>query len=196
MGGPDYARLTYLGILIAVILGSMLMTRRGELGKIVKQAGVWLFIFVTVIAAIGMWQDIHKTQTLGATLGAERVEGDKIIIPKQADGHYHLSLQVNDQTLVFLVDTGASQIVLSQQDATELGFKSAELNFWMQAQTANGTVRMAPVRLDTVTVGDVSARNIQAVVNGGELRQSLLGMSYLNLFSSIEIKQDRMILTR
>jgi aspartyl protease family protein len=66
----------------------------------------------------------------------------------------------------------------------------------MQAQTANGTVRMAPVRLDTVTVGDVSARNIQAVVNGGELRQSLLGMRYLNLFSSIEIKQDRMILTR
>jgi aspartyl protease family protein len=66
----------------------------------------------------------------------------------------------------------------------------------MQAQTANGIVRMAPVRLDTVTVGDVSARNIQAVVNGGELRQSLLGMSYLNLFSSIEIKQDRMILTR
>jgi aspartyl protease family protein len=55
---------------------------------------------------------------------------------------------------------------------------------------------MAPVRLDTVTVGDVSARNIQAVVNGGELRQSLLGMRYLNLFSSIEIKQDRMILTR
>ena len=129
-------------------------------------------------------------------MGTGRVEGDKIIIPKQADGHYHLSLQVNDQTLVFLVDTGASQIVLSQQDATELGFKSAELNFWMQAQTANGTVRMAPVRLDTVTVGDVSARNIQAVVNGGELRQSLLGMSYLNLFSSIEFKQDRMILTR
>ena len=52
------------------------------------------------------------------------------------------------------------------------------------------------MRLDTVTVGDVSARNIQAVVNGGELRQSLLGMSYLNLFSSIEIKQDRMILIR
>ena len=196
MGGPDYARLTYLGILIAVILGSVLMTRRGELGKMAKQAGVWLFIFVALIAAIGMWQDIRKTQPLGATLGTGRIEGDKIIIPKQADGHYHLSLQVNDQTLVFLVDTGASQIVLSQQDATELGFKSAELNFWMQAQTANGTVRMAPVRLDTVTVGDVSARNIQAVVNGGELRQSLLGMRYLNLFSSIEIKQDRMILTR
>ena len=196
MGGPDYARLTYLGILIAVILGSVLMTRQGELRKMAKQAGVWLFIFVAVIAAIGMWQDIRKTQPLDATLGTGRVEGDKIIIPKQADGHYHLSLQVNEQTLVFLVDTGASQIVLSQQDATELGFKSAELNFWMQAQTANGTVRMAPVRLDTVTVGDVSTQNIQAVVNGGELRQSLLGMSYLNLFSSIEIKLDRMILTR
>jgi len=185
-----------LGILIVVIVGSVLMTRRGELGKMAKQAGVWLFIFVAMIAAIGMWQDIRKTQPPGATLGTGLVEGDKIIIPKQADGHYHLSLEVNGHTLVFLVDTGASQIVLSQQDAKKLGFKDAELNYWMQAQTANGTVRMAPVQLDTITIGAVSAQNIQAVVNGGELRQSLLGMSYLNLFSSIEIKRDQMILTR
>jgi aspartyl protease family protein len=196
MGGPDYARLTYLGILIVVIVGSVLMTRRGELGKMAKQAGVWLFIFAAMIAAIGMWQDIRKTQPPGATLGTGLVEGDKIIIPKQADGHYYLSLEVNGHTLVFLVDTGASQIVLSQQDAKKLGFKDAELNYWMQAQTANGTVHMAPVQLDTITIGAVSAQNIQAVVNGGELRQSLLGMSYLNLFSNIEIKRDQMILTR
>ena len=196
MAGQDYARLTYLGILIAVLVGSVLITRRGALGKMAKQAGIWLFIFVTVIAAMGMWQDIRTTHPPGANADSTQVKGDKIVLSKQSDGHYYLNLTVNDQTLTFMVDTGASQIVLSQKDAAKLGFKRDQLSYWLQAQTANGTVQMAPVRLEKITLGDFSDQNIQAVVNSGELRKSLLGMSYLNLFSSIEIKQNRMILTR
>ena len=196
MAGQDYARLTYLGILIAVLVGSVLITRRGALGKMAKQAGIWLFIFVAVIAAMGMWQDIRTTHPTGANADNTQVKGDKIVLSKQSDGHYYLNLTVNDQTLTFMVDTGASQIVLSQQDAAKLGFKRDQLSYWLQAQTANGTVQMAPVRLEKITLDDFSDQNIQAVVNSGELRKSLLGMSYLNLFSSIEIKQNRMILTR
>ena len=66
----------------------------------------------------------------------------------------------------------------------------------MRATTANGEVSMAPVRLDKIAVGAFQDRNVRAVVNGGDLETSLLGMSYLNLFSSIEITQDRMTLTR
>ena len=194
MGEPDFARLTYLGILVAVILGSVLMTRRGELAKMAKQAGVWLFIFVALVAAVGMWQDIRSQN--GSRVSQAKVDGNKIIIPKQADGHYSMRLKINDQPLDFLIDTGASQIVLSQKDATKLGFKRDRLNFWMRATTANGEVSMAPVRLDKIAVGAFQDRNVRAVVNGGDLETSLLGMSYLNLFSSIEITQDRMTLTR
>ena len=194
MSEPDFARLTYLGILVAVILGSVLMTRRGELAKMAKQAGGWLFIFVALVATVGIWQDIRSQN--GSRVSQATVDGNKIIIPKQADGHYSLRLDINDQPLDFLIDTGASQIVLSQKDAAKLGFKRNRLDFWMSATTANGEVSMAPVRLDKIEVGAFQDRNVRAVVNGGELENSLLGMSYLNLFSSIEITQDRMTLTR
>lgn len=194
MGEPDFARLTYLGILVAVILGSVLMTRPGELAKMAKQAGVWLFIFVALVAAVGMWQDIRSQN--GSRVSQATIDGNKIIIPKQTDGHYSLRLEINEQPFDFLIDTGASRIVLSQKDAAKLGFNRDSLDFWMRATTANGEVSMAPVRLDKITVGAFQDRNLRAVVNGGELETSLLGMSYLNLFSSIEITQDRMILTR
>lgn len=196
MADFDYARLTYLVTLLAVLLGSVLMTRRGALGKLAKQTGAWLFIFVATIAAVGMWQDIRGMgKSLQAPQSAATSSG-KIVIPKHSDGHYYLHLRVNDQSLKFMLDTGASQIVLSGEDAARLGFKRDDLNFWMRVATANGEVKMAPVRLQSIKLADFQDNQVSAVVSGGALQQSLLGMSYLNRFKSVEISQNRMILTR
>ena len=189
----DFARLVYLGLLAAVLLGSALMTRRGAFKKAAFQGGIWLVIFAALVAAVGIWQDIRSGQSSTSSFTTQ--EGH-VVISQGDDGHYRVKIKVNDQTLSFLVDTGASRVVLTQKDAKALGFKLENLQFWNTAMTANGPVSTAPVRLGEMTLGPYIDRNVSASVNSGEMKQSLLGMSYLNLYSTIEISQKQMILKR
>ena len=189
----DVTSLIYLSVLAAVILGSVLFSRQGELGKVFRQAGVWLLIFVGVVAIVASWQDIRQS---GQSMSFQQSEDGSIVIPKEVDGHYHLTLTINDRDIEFLVDTGASDIVLTRQDAAHIGFDPDRLDYWGTANTANGTVRLAPVRLGTVRLGDLVDRNIRASVNYAAMEKSLLGMRYLSKFQSIEIKKNQMILKR
>lgn len=193
MANNDFERLIYLSILVAVILGSVLMTRKGDFGNLARQSGVWLLIFIAVIAAVVGWQDIRQAGPLSLV---QSEDGGQIIIPKQRDGHFHLKLSINGKPIEFLVDTGASEIVLNQKDAQTLGFDAETLDYWAYANTANGKVRLAPVRLGSIILGGYKDKNVKATVNEGSMPTSLLGMSYLNKFSAIEIKQNQMILTR
>lgn len=187
------ADLIYLLLLLLMVAGWFLASNRESRSKLVQQAMIWGFIFVGVIAMIGLWNDIRHT-----VRPMQSVNGDsgQIILPRQADGHYHLVAEVNGTTIEFVVDTGASQIVLTRADAQKIGIDPAELAFTGRAQTANGMVRTAPVRLDTLSVGGITDENLRAVVNESDLFQSLLGMSYLQHFSKVEIQGSQLILTR
>ena len=130
---------------------------------------------------------------MSARISAETGE---ITVPRSADGHYYLTLQVNDTPIRFVVDTGATDMVLTRADAVTAGVDPGDQGFSGRARTANGTVRVAPVRLDTVAIGPVQDRNVRASVNDGEMDTSLLGMTYLHRFSSIQITNGEMILSR
>ena len=189
----DFASLIYLSVLAAVILGSVLISRRGELRKVFRQAGVWLLILVGVVALVKSWQDLRQS---GQSMSFQQSESGSISIPKEVDGHYHLTLTINDHDIDFLVDTGASGIVLTRKDAARIGFDPDRLNYWGTANTANGTVRLATVRLGTVRLGDLVDKNIRASVNDAPMEKSLLGMRYLSRFNTIEITKNQMILKR
>jgi aspartyl protease family protein len=103
---------------------------------------------------------------------------------------------VNGEPVRFVVDTGATQIVLSKSDARRVGLDVDDLVYLGRAYTANGEVRTAPVKLDTVSIGPIKDSNVRAVVNDGAMEGSLLGMEYLQRFSSVEIGGGKLILTR
>ena len=86
--------------------------------------------------------------------------------------------------------------MLSQEDAERIGIDTKSLAYLGRAYTANGEVRTAPVRLENLVVGSVRHENLRAVVNEGDMGQSLLGMDYLQRFASIEITGGRLILNR
>ncbi len=192
MTGDEIARIAYLGLLAVAIAGSYLLHNRDNLGRVAQQAAVWGLIFVGVIAAVGLWGDIRREV---APLQAVAEDG-RITIPRGPDGHYHVTLDVNGVPLRFVVDTGATDMVLSRRDAARVGLDPDALAFLGTAQTANGTVRTASVRLATVALGPFTDTGLRAVVTDGAMEGSLLGMGYLRLFGRIELADGQMILSR
>ena len=191
MNNIDLDSLIYLTILGAAIVGWFIAENRQGLGKIARMLVAWGLIFVAFVGAYGLWEDI-ESELLPRQAVIE--DGSAISIPRSFDGHFHLTLQINDVPVDFLVDTGATDIVLTIEDARRIGLDPSELAFIGRARTANGDVRTAFVNLDTVQLGPFSHQNIPASINEGEMPGSLLGMRYLSLFDRIEISGDQMTL--
>ena len=190
MDGDQFGRMIYLVLLLAAVGGWVLVEYRGRMGQAARSAMAWGLIVVGLMAGYGLWQDIRRDVLPRQMESAEAVE-----IPRAADGHYYLELTIGDQPMMFMADTGATGVVLSQDDARALGINPDELVFAGQSVTANGTVQTARIRLEDVRLGPYHDESIGAWVNGGAMEGSLLGMDYLGRFA-IEIVGDRMILRR
>lgn len=193
MTGDQTASLLYLVLLGSVIAGSLFLSGRQNWGKNLRQAGIWALIFIGVVAVYGLWNDIQSTMVPRQTVFAEE---DRIEVPRARDGHYHLSVAVNGTPIRFIVDTGATDIVLSTQDARKVGIDPDELSYAGAASTANGQVSTARVRLDEVAIGPITDRGVSAVVSQGDMPGSLLGMAYLERFAQVTFGNGRMVLDR
>ena len=193
MSNIDTGNLIYLIVLLAVIGSWFFMQSREGLNKTLQYAAIWELIYVVDASGVGLWQDISRD---ARTPQFSTAGSDQIIVPQDRDGHYYLRLEINDAPITFVVDTGATSMVLTQDDSMRAGIDPNELAYLGRANTANGEVRTAYVRLDEVRLGNVTDRGVSAVVNEGEMAQSLLGMGYLQRWGRIEITGGELILTR
>lgn len=193
MSQDDYGRLIYLGLLGGVLVFWLVVRHRETLSRTLQNAAIWGLIFVGTIAAIGMWDDIRQTVRPSQSVFADT---GRVELPRAPDGHYYVTLTVNDAPVRFVVDTGATGIVLTGEDAARIGIDAGSIAFYSEAMTANGLVRTAPVTLDNVRLGPFTDTGISAFVNEGEMEQSLLGMTYLQRFDRLEIADGKMILER
>lgn len=192
MENASWPQLFYLILLLAAVGGWFFAEGRQSWGKTARQAAVWGLIFIGAIAAVGLWTDIRDDIAPRQSVAQDGT----ISVPQGFDGHYHLTLQLNGQPVDFIVDTGATDIVLTRADAARVGIDTNDLAFTGIANTANGQVRTARARIDTVALGPIVDRGVPVAVNGGEMEGSLLGMTYLSRFEHLEISNGTLVLER
>jgi clan AA aspartic protease (TIGR02281 family) len=118
----------------------------------------------------------------------------ELVIRAGPHGHFVVDAEVDGTPLTFLIDTGASDIVLSQADARQLGLEPRTLDYSRSYQTANGVVRAAPVQLRELRLGQLHLHDLDASVNERPLPVSLLGMSFLGRLQGYEVTDGRLIL--
>lgn len=110
-------------------------------------------------------------------------------------GHFVAHPAVDGRRVRMLVDTGASYVALSWEDAAMIGLKLEPRDFTLRMSTANGIASGAPVRLAEIRLGDITVRNVEAVVaQRGAMRTSLLGMSFLRRLNGFEVSKGRLTL--
>jgi len=194
LSNDEIARIVYLVLLGMVLSSYALLAARGRINTMLRHAVLWALLFTGVVAAYGVWESMTPRM-----MGVQQVaDGRAIEIRRGRDGHFHLTLDISGPPgaaavpIRFILDTGATDLVLTREDAAKLGYQSADLAYLGTARTANGITRTAQVRLDRVQLGASEQRNVRALVNEGELHVSLLGMGYLSRFSRLEIAGDRL----
>ncbi len=187
-------------VAIAAVCIVLLARSRQKLTTAVAQAVVWCGLMLLVVIGYGYRSELSAVvERTAANLLPGRgqvIDAHTISYPMSRDGHFWVEATANGTRLRFLVDTGASGIVLTKADATRLGFSLAKLSFSEIFSTANGRTRGAPVMLDQLRIGPIALDHVRASVNEGELQQSLLGMQFLGQLTKIEISGDTLTLSK
>jgi aspartyl protease family protein len=188
-------------IIIGGFAASMVMfLYRGRLGKALKDALTWLFIMLILTAGYAMREDLRYVgqRTLAAVVpgyGVGSADGRTIEFTAGPDGHFLVNGKIDDTSVAFIVDTGATTVLLSYDDARKVGIDVDGLRFTSPVLTANGQAMAAPYRIGEITLGDIRRNNVTAMISQpGMVGMSLLGMSFLGRLSSFEVRGDRLVL--
>ena len=121
-----------------------------------------------------------RTLRMGRAYSAASPGKQSVTLKADARGHFVTTGYINGGAVRFLVDTGATFVVLPVAEAKRLGINYLQGERG-RMQTANGVIAAYRVKLDTVKIGDVTVNNVDAAVSGNDaMGVSLLGMSFLN----------------
>jgi aspartyl protease family protein len=119
---------------------------------------------------------------------------DPVILDRKPDGHFYATADIGGTPVRFLVDTGASMIALTGDDARALGFDWTPGELQRVGRGVNGDVMGKPIMLESVAIGDVEFSDMRAVIIPQALHVSLLGQSFLERIDHVKIERDRMTL--
>ncbi len=122
---------------------------------------------------------------------------DTVEIAPDAAGNYQTDIDIDGRTIHAVVDTGATYLSLTSEDADALGINLAPADFRYRTMTANGVGTAAKVHINTVRIANIEVDDVDALVmQPGALGRSLLGMSVLSRLGGVHIAEGRLVLQR
>jgi aspartyl protease family protein len=184
--------------LLALVSSGLVATRRLDLGRTARHAAIWAAILAVLIVGYTFRDDfvsagLRVVSAINPAYAVANGPGSMVIGRGEGGGFYVMG-KVNGAPVRFLVDTGATQIVLGPADAERAGLATAALRFSDPSETANGVGYGAAASARSLVVGPVSLADVPVTINQAPMSASLLGMPFLDRFASVEVRGDRLFL--
>jgi aspartyl protease family protein len=195
----DLGTLAYHLALVVFVGGAVLMMVRERPSAALEAALFWVvvgFVLVFIYTYRDDLRAVGERVTAELVPGHAAVRGERAVeIVRGRGGDFQVAAQINGTRVAMALDTGASAVVLTQEAAKAAGLPLELLSYTVPVDTANGRARAASVTLDRLTVGGIIERSVPALVApAGQLRTSLLGMSFLNRLESWEVRGDHLMM--
>jgi len=194
----DRAYLIQAVAILAFLSSGLIFARRVNVGEVARNIAIWVGIAAVLLIGLSYRSEIEE---VALRLRAELVPGYGLtaepgvfVLTESANGHFYAMSDVSGVRIRFLVDTGATDTVLSPADAERLGIDVKTLDFSRVYGTANGLGRGAAVRLPHLSLGPIELNDVAVTVNEAEMDTSLLGMSFLRRLQSFEVRDRRLYL--
>jgi len=207
IAGLDATTFGYCALLLALLVylaGGLVSRYGGGAATIVRDAVTWLALGLGLVTLYAYKNELTPIATRvvgellpGTAMTVETSAGGltQVKIRKRLNGHFTAKVDVNGNPVSMIVDTGASSIVLTPEDAKKAGLDTEALNYRVPVLTANGRTVAARVQLKHVAIGPLDRTNVEALVaQPGALTQSLLGISFLSRLRSYEFSGDYLTL--
>ena len=188
-------------VVILVVLSASLFSRRYRFGEIVSNLVVWVGIVGVLLVGYTYRDDLTG---VASRVFGELLPGQAVVDPATStvsfrsglNGHFQINALVDGTEIRTVFDTGASAVVLTNDDAKKVGIDTKSLSYNVAVSTANGTGRAAQVTLSRLEVGTIERRKVRAfVAEAGALDTSLLGMSFLGTLSRYAVSGSSLELT-
>jgi aspartyl protease family protein len=159
----------------------------------------WVGVFAVATAGYIIYHRVPaaspRLQQQTVPLPRVWIGGGEASSARRDDGHFVFETLVNRRPVSMLFDTGASMVTLRAEDAVRLGVVVGQLKFSTHVATANGTGLVAPVMIDSLTVGGITQHGVPAfVASPGTLSENLLGQSFLRNLQNYKVEDNHVVL--
>ena len=198
--GDTYLQITQLIAILVLVSSGLVYARRIKFGEAVRNASIWVGIVTFLL--LGYTYRAELSAIMYRVAGelmpgfAVPLSPNEIIITASDDGHFYVNGKANGQHLRFMIDTGASEIMLSPRAASRIGINLKSLQFTQRYRTANGIGLGAPYRLKRFSIGSFEFAETKVSINKSEMSESLLGLSFLQRLKSYEFRGDKLYLRK